>query len=273
MRLLFLVFFLVTSSCSNLFYYPNNINYYSPAALGLSPEDQYFLNQKGEKIHGWWIESKIQPSKGTIIFFHGNAENLTSHFVQLSWLPENGYSYFIFDYPEFGQSEGRARTENVVKTSMEALRWVHRHKDQRPLVVYGQSLGGIVSMKVIEKLKTEIPIRTLILDSTFPSYQKIAKYKMSRTWLSWILQPLTYVLISDEYSPEKLSEFPAVPKLVIVCEEDQIVEPFWGSEIYEQISGPKEIWKVPKANHIQTYWVDNKSYRPKLLEFLKKTEN
>jgi len=66
------------SSCSSVFYYPNKGRlYYDPKAAGYAPEDIYFTDAAQRKLHGWWFSAKESPAKGTIIFFHGNAENLT----------------------------------------------------------------------------------------------------------------------------------------------------------------------------------------------------
>lgn len=258
------------SGCSGIMYYPTQNIYFDPAEIDLHPESIYFKNFKNQTLHGWWFESKSKPSKGTLVFFHGNAENLTSHFMQLSWLPAEGYSYFIFDYPGYGQSEGAANTGNVVRSGYDAILWVHKNKDPRPLIIYGQSIGGITALKGALDVKKTIPLRLVIIDSSFSSYQKIARYKMSLSWITWLLQPLTYILISDEYAPQNLQDLSPTPVLLIHGQSDQIVEPRWSDEIFVQLKDPKEIWKIPRANHTQTFWIDNMSYRKKLVDYLDK---
>lgn len=257
--------------CSSLFYYPNkDRKYIDPSRVQLTPENIYFPSFENKKLHGWWIESKTKPSKGTIVFFHGNAENLTSHFMQLSWLPQHGYNYFIFDYPGFGESEGKANIANVVRSGFDAIRWVHKNKDSSPLIIYGQSAGGIAALRAALELKKEIPIRLIIHDSSFYSYQKIARYKLSTTWLTWVFQPLAYVLISDEWAPKNFKDIAPTPILLIHGQKDTIVEPHWSEELFQQLDEPKEIWRVENSQHIQTYWRENGIYRQRLLEYFEK---
>ena len=157
---IFLIFCLGStfSSCTHLFYYPSDQMYYEPKKLGLTPKEVAFDSEDGEKIHAWLFEAKQQPAKGTILFFHGNAENLTAHYVQLSWLPAEGYNYLIFDYPGYGRSSGHATEEGTIKAGYAALKWVHQY-DPRPLIIYGQSLGGAIAQRVILDQKDQIPIR------------------------------------------------------------------------------------------------------------------
>lgn len=255
-------------SCSGLFYYPDQTSYYEPSQYNLKSENIFFNNSNGQKLHGWWFESKTKPAKGTFVYFHGNAENLTSHFVQLSWLPDEGYNFFIFDYAGFGESEGKANTANVVDSASQAIRWVHVNKDSGPLVIFGQSIGGITALEAAIETKPEVPFKAIIIDSSFPSYQKIAQQKLSQHWLTWLLQPLAYVIISDDKAPKNISSLSPTPILFIHGQADQVVDPKWSEELFAQSLQPKELWKIPKANHIQTFWVEKGLYRYKLLEYL-----
>ena len=254
--------------CTSLLYYPTHDVYFDPAKINLKHENIYFQNYKNQKMHGWWFESKTKPAKGTLVFFHGNAENLTTHFIHLGWIPQEGYNYFIFDYPGFGESEGKPNEEGVVQTSYDAIQWVHQNKDSRPLILYGQSIGGITALRAALEFKNKIKFRAIIIDSSFPSYQKIATYKMSKHWFTWILQPIAYLIISDEYAPKNMAELSPIPILIIHGQKDNTVEAFWSDQLYEQLKEPKEIWRIPEGNHIQTFWIENRIYRKKFLEYL-----
>ena len=56
--------------------------------MGLKPEEVYFENTEHQKLHAWWFSAvnlkPVEQTKGTIVFFHGNAQNLTSHFMALA---------------------------------------------------------------------------------------------------------------------------------------------------------------------------------------------
>ncbi|MBX3034084.1 MAG: alpha/beta hydrolase [Bdellovibrionaceae bacterium] len=267
-RVCFCAFALGLSGCMTFFYYPTSKTYFDPAQAGLRPEDVTFTTGSGEKIHAWWFESAVRPSKGTIVFFHGNAENLTSHFASLMWLPKEGYSYLIFDYPGYGRSTGRTTAKGTVEAGHAALEWVHRNKDPRPLIIYGHSLGGNVALRTALELRGEIPYKAIVIDASFPSYQKIAANKLSQFWITWPLQPLAYLLVSDSYAPKGIQQLSPVPMLIIHGQSDLAVEPEYGERLYELAGDPKEIWRIPGGVHGSTFWSHDLVYRRKFLDYL-----
>ena len=57
------------------------------------------------RLHGWFLPAQI-PSRGTILFLHGNAENVSTHIGSVAWLPAEGFNVFLIDYRGYGLSEG-----------------------------------------------------------------------------------------------------------------------------------------------------------------------
>lgn len=260
---------LLTVGCSSLLYYPSNIKYFDPEKLNLKHEAVSFLDADNRRIQAWWFPATTKESKGTFIFFHGNAENMTSHFYAMSWLPDSGYNYLIFDYPGYGISEGKPSPKDNVTSGIAAIEWVQKNKDQRPLIIYGQSMGGIVAVKTFMMVKDKVPVKALISDGSFYSFKKIARYKMSLSWITWIFQPLAYMVLSDEYATKgHFEEIPPVPFLMIHGQKDPVVEPHWSDEMYNLALEPKQLWRIPEATHGDVFWVADKKYRKQLLDYL-----
>lgn len=258
---------LIGAGCSGLMYYPTSEKYFSAEKFKVKKEDVYFQDEAGNRLHGWWVSAVSNEVAGTIVYFHGNAENLTSHFIQLSWIPEFGYNYFIFDYPGYGESTGSPSPESCLKSGMAALKWVHANKDARPLVVMGQSMGGIIALRTVQELRGQVPLKGFVAESTFPSFQKISKKKLSLSMITWLLQPLAYVLISDEWAPKNLQEW-SLPTLVTHGQKDQVVEPEFGEQIFEAIQEPKTIWRIPEGRHVDIFWAHNGIYRQRFLDWM-----
>ncbi len=92
---------------------------------------------------------------------------------------------------------------------------------------------------------------------------------MADHWLTFIIQPLAYVLISDRYAPEHvLAEISPVPLLVIHGDRDQIVPVHHGQRIYDRAKAPKWFWKLEGVGHIQAMAPRSGQYRQALLDFL-----
>lgn len=255
--------------CSSLMYYPKKENIYDPRKVNLIPEEIFFRNQENQKLHGWWFESKQQPAKGTWVYFHGNAENISTHFLALSWLPEAGYNYFIFDYPGYGQSEGQPDPYHNVISGSAALQWVHQHKDPRPLIVYGQSMGGIIAMRTAIEEKGKIPMKAVIADGTFSSFQRIARKKIASSWITWLFQPFAYLTLSDRWAPE-VEKISPVPLIVLHGEQDRVIEIEYGEKVFRDAQEPKAFIRVPEAGHGNVFWVAERKYRKLLIDQLEK---
>jgi fermentation-respiration switch protein FrsA (DUF1100 family) len=256
--------------CSSLFYFPRvqYKKYYDPSQVALHQEEVEFETEEGIRIHAWWFQAKTKVSKGTIVFFHGNAENLTTHFLHLSWLPDRGYSYLIFDYPGYGVSEGFPSPRNTVSSGDAALRWVHKNKDPGPLIIYGQSLGGAIAFRSMLDIKDDISIKALILDSTFLSYRSLAREKAKQSWITWLLQPIAWLAMSDHYAPKDIVRRAPVPVLVIHGAKDKVVPLKFGEEIFRKSPEPKNIWIIPSGTHGDVFWAHEQVYRKKFVDYL-----
>lgn len=256
-------------------YYPSRDLFLEPEKMGLQYENIFFENQDRQKLHAWWFDAQInfpkRPAKGTIVFFHGNAQNLTAHFAMLAWVVEKGYNLFIFDYPGYGLSEGSPDPYHCLISGTAALAWVHSHKDKGPLIVYGHSVGGPTALRAVIDKKNEIPIRAVIADSTFISFQAMGRNKLSLHWLTWLFQPLAYLLLSDSDAAKDVAQISPIPTLVIHGQIDSVVEPEFGNDLFMKLRAPKEIWEVPQGQHGDVYWGHNLIYRNRLTEWLDKT--
>ncbi|MEO0335657.1 MAG: CocE/NonD family hydrolase, partial [Pseudomonadota bacterium] len=125
MFLLFLVLLSASliSGCSSFYYHPTKYKYVDVTKMKSEPENIFISAKDGHKIHGWLRKTSQEKPKGVIVQFHGNAQNLTSHFLYLFPAPERGYHHIIFDYRGYGRSEGSADPENTVSDGKAVLRW------------------------------------------------------------------------------------------------------------------------------------------------------
>lgn len=241
--------------------------------MPVAPVDVHFKSEDGVPLHGWYFAAPVENRKNcTILFFHGNAENLTSHFYALYSAPANGYNYFIFDYRGYGQSGGDSpNPKGTVADGRAAIQWLRKHEPDRSIVIFGQSLGGAIALRAVLDLRKDFSPKAVIVDSTFPSYQSVARWALSQSWLTWFLQPLTYVLLSDRYAPDgQVAQLSPVPLLVIHGTQDHVVGHEMSDRLFSMASEPKEFWKIEGGQHIDFMWRDNGKYATKFYEYLDK---
>src|SRR3569832_574483 len=77
---------LLLSACTNLFFYPVRLSFFSPALWGLTAEDVYLSSADGVRLHAWLLPSTF-PSKATILFLHGTAQTISAHIGNHATLP------------------------------------------------------------------------------------------------------------------------------------------------------------------------------------------
>src|SRR5436853_264545 len=80
-----------------------------------------------------------------------------------------------------------------------ALKLIQSKNHDYPLVIFGQSLGGAIALRAYEDTKKDLPqVKLVIADSTFSSYKAAARSILRNHWFTWILQPITYFVLSDK---------------------------------------------------------------------------
>ncbi len=243
--------------------------HWDPERFGIKPESVTFQSESGNALHGWYIRSTQKQSKGAVVYFHGNAENLSSHYLTLAWLPSQGYDYLIFEYSGYGESQGTPEPETTVRDGIAAIRWVTQKNPGRPLAVYAQSLGGAIALRAVHDAGKPDAIKVVIVDSTFHSYQAIGRKVLAGIWLTWPFQWLSWVLLSDGYAPEGVIEkLSPTPLIVIHGDADNVVDYSLGQKVYDLAKPPKAFWKVPGGRHTDALWKHNGIYRQKFLEAL-----
>lgn len=141
-RWLALLLSLAVSGCTSVFLQPNRVDYFPERPLGTPSEDVWITADDGSRLHALYLPAP-GTAHATLLFLHGNAENLSSHIHAVRWLPAHGYNVLALDYRGFGRSEGKSGIDAVHEDAAAVLAWwVARGPGRKaPLIVYGQSLG------------------------------------------------------------------------------------------------------------------------------------
>lgn len=256
------------AGCSGLLYYPSRQMFYPPEKFGLAPEEVLFASKEGPKLFGWYFRNAAGTKpKALVVFYHGNAENMSSHYANVNWILEYGYDLFAFDYQGYGRSEGSPTPRGTVADGEAALEWAAQRLPGTPIVIFGQSLGGAIALRNAIDMKDKIPLRFVAVDSTFSSYRSMARAVMARSLLSWPFQWLGWLLMSDAAAPDgEIAKISPVPLLVIHGDADPIVEFEHGEEVFRQAAEPKEFWCISGGKHTDIFQRDE--YRKKFLAAL-----
>ncbi|MFL5815611.1 MAG: alpha/beta hydrolase [Bdellovibrionia bacterium] len=262
-----------TSSCSSLFYFPSHTLYYSPKRLGYEAKQVSFHAQDGTTLYAWLFKPPegSTPPRGTIIQFHGNAENMSSHYLSLAWLVEQGYQLVAFDYRGYGKSEGDPSQKGTYLDALAALdlAWkFHQENHAQHFIVFGQSLGGAIATRALQDFPQKDKVDLLVLDSTFTSYKSVARRKLASFWLTWPISPLGGLLVSDSYNAEDALKDNKSPVLIIHDRSDPVMPFSCGEDSYRLATAKKEFWQLDQGDHIAAFNNPQSPYRKRLVEFL-----
>jgi fermentation-respiration switch protein FrsA (DUF1100 family) len=270
--------------CVNgMFYYPSKDVRGTPESYKLTYEEVSFKSTDGTTLTGWfvpaigcvtkcsppWSELPRGTAKGTVIHFHGNAENISNHFAFVSWLPAEGFNVFTFDYRGYGKSEGKPKREGVYQDCMAALEYITKRPDINPdkIVLLGQSLGGANAVAIMNEPCAR-KVRAIAVDSAFYSYRLIVRDKIRQIPILSILRwPLSFLIVSNSRSPEyAIDKISPIPILIIHGTKDEVVPYRHGQMLFDSAKEPKEFITVGNGMHTDALGY-NTVYQKRLLDF------
>jgi fermentation-respiration switch protein FrsA (DUF1100 family) len=253
-RLAAVVASFAVAACTAVFFQPHRMQVLTPDKLGLAYQELTFKTKDGLELVGWFLPAK-GPALGTILQLHGNAENISTHFASLAWMPARGFNVFIFDYRGYGGSEGSPSLEGAqmdIDAAMETL-LSRSDIDSKRVVMYGQSLGGALAAYYVAHSPRRDQLRGLILESAFSDYIDIARETATNHWFTWPFQWIPLLSVDDHFSPlPGMANISPVPLLILHGDRDTIVPMHHGQRLYDAAREPKQLWIVPGAGHIQT---------------------
>ena len=245
----------------NFIFFPEPLISTTPKSAGLAFDDVYVMTSDGVRINGWYVPAPptADGSTVTLLWFHGNAGNLSDRVHQLRQLHDRlGVDIFMIDYREYGRSEGEVSEAGTYLDAEAALVYVRGRPGglTRRIVYYGQSLGSAVAVELARRS----PPDGLILEAPFLSIQAMAKSVV----------PLLPVgaLVSTKY--DSLSKIGAihVPLLILHGDQDEVVPYAQGRRLFAAANEPKRYFTIVGARHNDTYVIGGAAYFDALRTFL-----
>lgn len=265
------------SGCTKLFFFPHSYLMDTPERHGIEYRIENFQAADGTSLNAWFLPSKNKDggkAKATVLFLHGNAENISTHFRNVAWMPEEGFNVLVLDYRGYGASEGTPSLAGMQLDIDAAMRSLLAHKDVDPnrIVVIGQSLGGALAIHYIAHSAYRANIRAVVIDSAFSDYRRIAREKFAGALLTWPFQWLPWITVDNDYSPlDSVAALSPLPLLLIHGDQDVVIPHHHSQRLFERAGEPKELWITPGAGHTQS--LSNEAVRNRLTGFLLRYAN
>lgn len=220
----------------------------TPQQIGLEYERVELTTDDGVSLEGWFLPT--ERPRATLLFFHGNAGNISHRLDSLDLFHRLGLAVFIIDYRGYGNSEGEP-TEAGIYLDAEAA-WGYlteiREIPADEILLFGRSLGGAVAAYLAERYKA----KGLVLESTFTSIPDMAAELYP--WLP------AKALARLRYDTQSRLPNIEMPLLVIHSPQDDIIPYSHGRQLFELAREPKSFLQI-NGSHNTGILESRESYR------------
>lgn len=226
----------------------------TPADIGFEYEDVSIRTEDGILLHGWHI-----PAEGprTLLFFHGNAGNISHRLDSIRQFHRLGLSIFIIDYRGYGHSGGRTSEKGIYRDADAAWQYLTEDRDiaANNIVVFGRSMGASAAAKLAAN---EQPL-ALIVESSFTSVPDIA-----RELYPWL--PVRRLSRLRHATRDYIADV-RCPVLVVHSRDDEIVPFHHGEAIFAAARDPRS-FLILRGGHNDAWLLDEGNYIDGLADFL-----
>jgi fermentation-respiration switch protein FrsA (DUF1100 family) len=198
-------------------------------------EEVHFTTSDGLRLHGWLYRG----GEPLLIWFHGNAGNITERAPTAAELARRGLSILLFDWRGYGRSEGSPSESGLFCDAIAAYDFA-RTQTKGDIVPYGESLGAPYAAYVAAHRK----VRCVVIENSFPSLAAIG---------------------NALYRPFPMGIF--VPVMHGRC--DRVIPFELGMELYNGLRVPKELLVSESAGHCEVPNAEPERYYEAVTRFVR----
>lgn len=184
-----------------------------------------------DTIAAVWLPNPA--ARWTVLYSHGNAEDLGDDLPFLHELHDAGFAVFAYDYRGYGASSGRPGVKGAKEDVAAAYAYLTRTLGVAPgrIIVHGKSLGGGPAAE----LASREPVAGLVLESTFTSALGVS--------------PFGRFFPYDWFRSRRRLGSVHAPVLVIHGTADEVIPVSNGRALYAAARTPRQSLWVDGAGH------------------------
>ena len=238
----------------NLLYHPSENNYQNDT-IQFNYEEIFIKVNDEIKLKSWIINKDLKNFK-TLVFFHGNAGDLSNRIYKLNELDKLDINILLISWRGFSGNEGYPTEKNLYEDAEAAIKWLNKKKvSNSQIILYGESLGTGVAVEIASKNN----FNSIILESPFTSIENSAK-------IYYPYLPVSF-LLKDRYdSISKIKKINS-PILIMHGRKDDIVPFFMGKKLFEKANSPKDSYFTDIDDHMMEF---NSQLLNKIKDFITK---
>ena len=226
----------------------------SPSDLGLDYEDVSLITSDNERLHGWYVPAV--DSRGVLLFFHGNAGNISHRLDSIKIFHELDLDILIIDYRGYGQSTGETSEKGTYLDAQAAWDYLVniRRIPANRIIVFGRSLGGAIGAW----LGVQHTPAAVIIESSFSSGVDMA-HRLYPFLPTRLITRLQYPVA--DYAGQL-----NCPVLVVHSRHDEIIPFSMGQTIYAAVKQNKKFLEL-RGDHNNGFLISQREYVAGLKDF------
>jgi len=228
----------------------------TPDNVNLAYESIEIVTDDGVRLDGWFLPAEGK-ARGALLFFHGNAGNISHRLDSLQIFASLRLDVLIFDYRGYGRSDGEVSEQGTYLDAEAAWRYLteERRIPQKDIVLFGRSLGAAIAAHLAARQEP----RALIMESGFTSAPDLAAD------LYWYF-PVRW-LARFRYDARKYLGSVNSPVLIVHSRDDEIIPVRHGRDLFAAASEPKEFLEIA-GGHNEGFLASGSTYIGGLDDFL-----
>jgi fermentation-respiration switch protein FrsA (DUF1100 family) len=216
--------------------YPGSGRQATVAEAGLAGfEDVVIATRDGERLVAWW--KPPSPGKALLLYFHGNGGSLWNRRDRARIMTQTGRGLLMVSYRGYSGSTGSPSEEGLRLDAQATYDWAARYYEPPRLVLYGESLGTGVAVR----LATERRTGGLVLDAPYTSIADVASLTYWFVPVSWLMR--------DQYRSMDVIGQVQVPILMLHGEGDGVIPIALGEQLHAAAPEPKRFVRFPNVGH------------------------
>lgn len=198
----------------------------APAELGLSGVETIAITaEDGTALTGWFAPAK--PGQPTVLYFHGNAGNLTGRAERFGQILRSGFGLLAVSYRGFPGSGGEPSEASLFADALVLFDWLAERTGN--IVLHGESLGTGVAAYVA----AERPARAVVLEAPYTAALDVAAETYPWVPTGWLMRDL---FLTREHI-KRVEE----PVLIAHGTADRVIPVAHGRRLFEVAREPKQL--------------------------------
>ncbi|WP_377477243.1 MAG: alpha/beta hydrolase [Microcoleus anatoxicus] len=251
-RLMRSIIFIYAFLCFYAFFFSERLIFQPPSSSQNDSREVIKINSaNGLKISA--VHFPNPQAKYTILYSHGNAEDLSGILWVLREIRDSGFAVFAYDYQGYGTSQGKPSEYNTYRDIEAAYNYLTLKLavPAKQIIVYGRSVGGGPAID----LASRQTVGGLVVESSFVSAFRV-------------LTRIPILPFDKFVNIDKIGKVRS-PVLVLHGKADEVVRFWHGEQLFGSSNEPKLNFWVEGAGHNDLMDVAGDRYAKTLRKFAK----